>query len=74
MKNLEILELGETAVGDATLEKLEGLKSLKELYVGGTAITEQAVEQFRKARPDCQVTWWEKQKEVESQEDTRLIG
>lgn len=74
MENLESLDLGETAVTDTLLERLKDLKSLKELFIGGTGTTQQAVESFRKARPDCRVTWWEKQKEVQSQEDTRLIG
>jgi Leucine-rich repeat (LRR) protein len=74
MENLQELDLGETAITDAALDRLKGLKSLKELFIGGTDATEQAVEAFRKARPDCRVTWWEKQEEVQSQEDTRLIG
>lgn len=74
MENLAALDLGATGVTDATLDQLKALSSLKELFIGNTETTQQGVESFRAARPDCRVTWWEKQKEVESQEDTRLIG
>jgi len=74
MKSLSALDLSATAVTDATLDRLKALPSLKELFIGNTEATQQAVESFRRARTDCRVIWWEKQKEVESQEDTRLIG
>lgn len=74
MKSLEVLDLGETSVTDAALDQFEKMEQLKELFIGGTQITRERVEQFRKTRPDCNITWWEKQKVVESEEDTRLIG
>jgi hypothetical protein len=74
MKGLEVLDLGDTAVTDALLDQLEGMKQLKTLFVGGPKITPERVERFRKARPDCRVVWSPKYKEVQSEEDTRLTG
>lgn len=74
MTTLEELDLGDTAITDATLAQLEGMKRLKILLVSGTKVTPQGVERFRKARPDCRVMWAPKFKEVKSEEDTRLTG
>ena len=74
MNSLEILDLGDTAVTDKLLDDLAGMKSLKTLLVGGSKITPARVEQFRKARPDCQIVWTPKYKEVKSEEDVRLTG
>lgn len=74
MKSLETLDLGDTAVTDALLDQLEGLKQLKVLLVGGSKVSRERVERFRKARPDCRVLWAPKYKDVQSEEDTRLTG
>jgi len=74
MKNLEILDVGDTSVTDKLLDQLEGMKQLKALFIAGAKVTPERVERFRKARPDCRVVWSPKYKEVKSEEDTRLIG
>jgi hypothetical protein len=74
IRSLETLDLGDTAVTDAILDHLEGMKQLKTLFVGGPGVTLERVERFRKARPDCRVVWTPKYKEVQSEEDTRLTG
>ena len=60
MPAIETLELTETGITDKTLDALEQVKTLKDVYVGGTAVSEARVEAFRAARPDCRITWWEK--------------
>lgn len=60
MKSLEILEIPETGITDEGLEKLAEMKQLRKLYVGGTNVTEEQVEAFREASPDCLISWWEK--------------
>jgi Leucine-rich repeat (LRR) protein len=74
MKTLEVLDLSDTNVTDALLDQLAGMKQLKTLFVAGAKVTQERVERFRKARPDCRVVWAPKYKEVKSEEDTRLIG
>jgi len=74
MKSLEVLDLGDTSVTDRLLDELTAMKSLKLLMVGGTKVSPERVEQFRKARPDCRIVWNPKYKEVKSEEDTRLTG
>ena len=74
MNRLEILDLSQTAVTDAFLDRLEGMKQLKTLMVDGTKVTPERVERFRKARPDCRIFWSPKYKEVKSEEDVRLTG
>jgi Leucine-rich repeat (LRR) protein len=69
MPAIETLELTETNITDATLNALERVKTLKDVYVGGTAVTEARVEAFRMARPDCRITWWEKPPEPEKKAD-----
>lgn len=74
MPSLEVLNLSDTVVTDLTLDQLQALKQLKTLIVAGTKVTTERVEKFRKARPDCRIIWAPKYKEVQSEEDTRLIG
>jgi hypothetical protein len=74
MKNLEILDVGDTSVTDKLLDQVEGMKQLKALFLAGAKVTPERVERFKKSRPDCRVLWSPKYKEVKSEEDTRLIG
>lgn len=71
---LEILDLAETAVTGAILDRLVKIATLRTLYVSGPGVTQEQVERFRKARPDCRIIWTPKFKEVKSEEDTRLTG
>ena len=64
-ENLEVLDLSETSVTDCLLPKLAELPNLKQLFLGGSKVTQQAVEQFHTDRPSVQVTWWEKHPEPE---------
>jgi Leucine-rich repeat (LRR) protein len=74
METLEVLDLSETKVTDALLDQLGRLKRLKLLIVAGTKITPERAKLFREAHPDCKVIWTPAYKEVQSEEDTRLIG
>ncbi|MSV29197.1 MAG: hypothetical protein EXQ52_10725 [Bryobacterales bacterium] len=57
MKSLAVLDLAQTAVTDRTLERLAGLGGLRHLFVSGTKVTGPGVEAFRRARPDCEISW-----------------
>ena len=70
LPKLEVLHLTGAAVGDATLEALATAPSLKRLSVGGTAVSEEAVERFRQRRADCVLTWFPKREEPDGPEDT----
>ncbi|MGH9657808.1 MAG: hypothetical protein ACRD96_04635, partial [Bryobacteraceae bacterium] len=52
---LEALYLAGTGLTDAGLAKLHDAKSLRMLTLGSTKVTAAAVEEFRRARPDCVV-------------------
>ena len=58
LKQLESLQLSGTRVTDDGLRQLASLEHLKALRIGETAVTLQAVEKFRKRRPNCAVSWW----------------
>jgi hypothetical protein len=60
LERLEVLEIPETRISGEGLAQLQGMKQLKKLYVGGTSVTQEQVEAFRKASPHCEVAWWEK--------------
>lgn len=51
-KKLRKLEINDTNIGDAGLEHLRAIKSLNEINIGGTAITDAGRAAFKKARPD----------------------
>ncbi len=61
MKHLEVLDLAETSVSDDFLERFSAAAALKQLFLGGSNISAEAVETFRRKHPGMQVTWWEKQ-------------
>ena len=69
IKSLEVLDLAETSVTDEALVKLADLPSLQQLFLGGSKVTPQAVEQFRADHPRIQVTWWETPPEPERYEN-----
>jgi Leucine-rich repeat (LRR) protein len=54
---LEVLDLSETAVGDAGLARLAPLKSLSHVLLRGSKVTAEGVAAFRAALPGCQVSW-----------------
>jgi Leucine-rich repeat (LRR) protein len=57
MGNLKILDLAETAITDRTLTALAANKSLRKLYLSGSQVTSAGVEAFRRANPQCEVSW-----------------
>ncbi len=60
LPKLRELRLGlATKVDDTAIDTLIAMKQLKSLHLGGSKVTAEGVERFRKARPDCQVTWWQ---------------
>lgn len=52
---LKELELSYTKIGDVGLEQLAGLKKLTKLFLYGILISDEAMEEFKKKRPDCTV-------------------
>ncbi|HEV3122224.1 MAG TPA: hypothetical protein VGY53_09985, partial [Isosphaeraceae bacterium] len=60
MAALETLELPETSITADGLSQLSAHKGLKQLFLGGVSVTPEQVDAFRKARPDCLVSWWTK--------------
>ena len=58
MKQLTVLDLTETRITDQGAAILQGLGSLREVYLGGTEVTAERAEQIRQANPQCFVSWW----------------
>ena len=56
LTGLESLGLNHTEVTDAGLESLQALPRLKRLSLNGTTVTRRAIDEFRKALPNCDVT------------------
>jgi hypothetical protein len=56
LPKLAELDLSETVISDAGLEKLQAAPALRHLNLRGTRITAAGVEAFRRARPNCEVT------------------
>ena len=50
-----LLNLAETQIDDAALEALQAVKSLRSLDVSLTDVSQEAVEAFRRAVPECEV-------------------
>lgn len=55
LTNLKVLTLGNTGITDAGLNSLAGLKNLKELDLFGAKVTKKAVDDFKKAVPNCAI-------------------
>ena len=51
------LWLQETQISDAGLKQLSGLTTLGEIWLTGSKVTAAGVEAFRKARPECGISW-----------------
>jgi hypothetical protein len=54
--SVQIIDLSETRVDDAGLERLADLNELETLVLVNTLISKSAIEAFRDSRPDVQVT------------------
>ena len=50
-----VLNLYGTAITDAGLEKLSGLKSLESLYLWQTQTTEEGIDKLRASLPNCKI-------------------
>jgi hypothetical protein len=59
---LEVLELPETSVTASGLAQLADKKGLKQLLIGGIALSSDEVAGLRRAMPECRVSWWEQPK------------
>jgi hypothetical protein len=57
LKSLQVLDLSETAIGDAGLAKLGPLTGLRALHLAGSQVTEAGVQAFIQAHPQCKVFW-----------------
>ena len=57
LTELEWLELTETQITNAGLEHLTALAGLDDVVVYCTHVTEAGIEEFRKARPNCNIHW-----------------
>ena len=55
LPDLETLNLSGTKITDAGLELLAKLPELKKLIIEGTQVTAEAADNFRDARPMCEV-------------------
>jgi len=52
---LRYLNLYGTAIGDAGLEQLTGLKSLRNLYVWQTKVTDEGIKKLKQALPSVNI-------------------
>jgi Leucine-rich repeat (LRR) protein len=57
LKGLVTLDISETQVTDVGLKQIGTVPKLRHLYARGTSITSAGVEAFRRANPNCQVSW-----------------
>jgi Leucine-rich repeat (LRR) protein len=60
LPKLHELRLGlATKIDDSAIDTLISLKQIRSLHLGGSKVSAEGIERFRKERPDCQVTWWQ---------------
>jgi hypothetical protein len=60
LPKLHELRLGlASKVDDTAIDTLIGMTQLRSVHLGGSNVSAEGIERFRKARPDCQVTWWQ---------------
>jgi Leucine-rich repeat (LRR) protein len=59
-KRLAVLDLAETKLTDKGLVQLQKMTALRLLYLGGTAVTQSGIEQFKRAKPQCRIVWGER--------------
>jgi hypothetical protein len=57
LQKLETLDLAQTALTDAGLKQLSGMPALRHLYVAETKVTPAAIDAFRKANPEIELSW-----------------
>ena len=65
LPRLTTLDLAESGLTDEGLDQLGELPALRKLYVGETAVTRAAVERFRQAHPNIEVSWSEPAYDIE---------
>jgi Leucine-rich repeat (LRR) protein len=58
LKNLEQLDISGTGVSDASLVQIAALPNLKRLYAGGSKVSQNGAELFKKERPQVHVSWY----------------
>ena len=58
MEQLATLDLAETRITDRALPDLGRMKSLRKVFVGGSGVTAEGVEEFRQRHPNVQIAWW----------------
>ena len=60
LPKLRELRLGlASKVDDTAIDTLAAMTQLRNLQIGGSKISAEGVERLRKARPDCQIDWWQ---------------
>jgi Leucine-rich repeat (LRR) protein len=57
LRNLEVLDLSDTKIADATLGALDALPALRHIYLAGTAVTADGVKAFQRTHRQCEVSW-----------------
>jgi Leucine-rich repeat (LRR) protein len=57
LKHVNTLDLSETAITDHALEQMAGMKQLRRLYLSGSKVTSAGLEAFRRAVPQCEVSF-----------------
>jgi hypothetical protein len=59
LPKLRELRLGlANKIDDTAIDTLISLKQLGSLHLGGSQVTSEGIERFRKERRDCRLTWW----------------
>jgi Leucine-rich repeat (LRR) protein len=62
LPKLRELRLGlASKVDDTAIETFMAMTQLRNLQLGGSKVSAAGVERLRKARPDCQIDWWQLQ-------------
>ena len=55
LKNLRLLSLNQTEITDNGLVSLQGMTTLRELFVRHTKVTEKGVAELKKYLPNCNI-------------------
>ena len=58
MEQLATLDLAETRISDRSLPDLGRMKSLRKVFLGGSGVTAEGVEEFQWRHPNVQIAWW----------------
>ena len=60
LPKLRELRLGlATRIDDTAIETLISLKQVGSIHLGGSKVSAEGIERFRRERPNCQVSWWQ---------------